>query len=129
MTEKIRSFTDLVAWQESHKLVLLVYKLSKNFPKEELFALTSQIRRAVISIVSNIAEGFSRGTSKDKNQFYLIALGSLAELQSQLLVARDLGYLTKSDFTQVANQTVIVRKLLSGLLRSSQSYRILNTEY
>ena len=122
MPDKIKSFTDLIAWQESHQLILQTYKLSKNFHKEETFSLTSQIRRAAISIASNIAEGFSRGTSKDKNQFYHTALGSLAELQSQLLVARDLGYLMRSEFSEVAKQSVVVRRLISGLLKSSQSY-------
>ena len=72
-SKKIQSFTDLYAWQEGHKLVIAVYKVTKEFPKEEMFGLTSQIIRCAISITSNIAEGFSRGTSKDKVQFYCIA--------------------------------------------------------
>jgi len=84
MADKIRHFTDLRAWQEGHTLVLAVYKVTKDFPKEELFGLTNQIRRAVVSVTSNIAEGFTRYSSKEKNQFYFVCLGSLAEVQNQL---------------------------------------------
>lgn len=76
---KIKSFTDLNAHKEAHKLVLLIYEITKGFPKEERFCLIDQIRRAAVSIVSNIAEGFSRNTTKDKCQFYSLALGSLSE--------------------------------------------------
>jgi four helix bundle protein len=95
--------------------------MTKNFPKGEIFALVVQIRRAAISIVSNIAEGFSRRTLADKKQFYFTALGSLTEVQSQLLVARDLGYVAGEDFALLAKQSVIVSKLLNGLIKSSLS--------
>ena len=112
---KIKSFTDLYAWQEGHKLVIMVYKATKDFPKEEMFGITSQMRRCVISITSTIAEGFSRNTTKDKVQFYCMSHGSLTELQNQLLAARDIGYLSKEEFNKIANQTVIVHKLITGL--------------
>ena len=112
---KIKSFTDLYAWQEGHKLVIMIYKTTKEFPKDEIFGLVSQMRRCVISITSNIAEGFSRNTIKDKIQFYCIAQGSLTELQNQLLAARDIEYLNKEKFKKIANQTVIVHKLITGL--------------
>ncbi len=115
---KIESFTDLNAWKEAHKLVLMIYKMTKSFPKEEIFALTSQIRRAAVSIVSNIAEGFSRRSQPDKRQFYAIALGSLTETQSQLLISRDLSYLPNDDFNLIANQSVVVSKLINGLIKS-----------
>lgn len=118
---KIKSFTDLIAWQEGHKLVLMLYAVTKKFPKEELFILVSQIRRAVISITSNIAEGFSRNTNKDKVQFYCISLGSLTEIQNQLLVARDLKYITQDEFNKIANQTIKVAKLINGLKRIKYS--------
>ncbi len=118
---KIKSFTDLNAWKEAHKLVLMIYKITKDFPKEEIFGLTSQIRRAVISITSNIAEGFSRQTYKDKIQFYSIAKSSLTEAQSQLLIARDLNYINQQDFNDIANQTVIAHKLLNGLIKKSKN--------
>jgi len=119
-TEKIRSFTDLNVWKEAHKLVIMIYKATKQFPKDELFGLTNQIRRAVVSITSNIAEGFSRNTFKDKTQFYSIALGSLTETQNQLLVARDVGYMDNILFKEIGNQTVIVSKLCNGLLKSNR---------
>ncbi|MEK7162139.1 MAG: four helix bundle protein [Patescibacteria group bacterium] len=117
-TKKIKSFTDLITWQEGHKLVLKVYEVSKFWPKEEQFGLTSQIRRAVVSITSNIAEGFSRYTWKDKMHFYSIALGSVTETQNQLLVAKDLVYLNKEDFGKAAEQTITVNKLINGLIKS-----------
>lgn len=115
--EKIKSFTDLHAWQEAHKLVLKIYKITKDFPKEEIFGLISQMRRAAISITSNIAEGFSRNTSKDKYQFYSVAEGSLTELQNQLIATRDLGYLPNDKFQECGKQTMIVHKLINGLKR------------
>lgn len=117
---KIHSFTDLDAWKEAHKLVLLVYKYTKLFPKEELYSLVDQMRRCVISISSNIAEGFSRQSKKEKQQFYFIAKGSLTELQNQLLVAKDVNYLNKEDFQIIAVQTIRVHKLINGLIRSSE---------
>ena len=114
---KIKNFTDLNAYKEAHKLVLIIYKFTAKFPKEERYGLINQMRRATVSITSNIAEGFSRDTIKDKCQFYTLAQGSLTELQSQLLISRDLSYLTREDFNQIANQTVIVNKLINGLKR------------
>ncbi|MDO8594650.1 MAG: four helix bundle protein [bacterium] len=120
---KIRTFRDLYAWQEAHKFVLTVYALSKKFPKEELFALTNQLRRAVVSITSNIAEGFSRTSYKEKANFYAIGLGSLTESQNQLIIALDLDYITKTDFDSAWNQSIVVSKLVNGLLKSTRSYQ------
>ena len=122
--QKIKSFTDLEAWKESHKLVLMVYKITKDFPKEEIFGLTSQLRRAVISIVSNIAEGFSRQGLKEKIQFYYISKSSNTEIQSQLLVSKDLKYLTEENFNNIAEQSIKVNKLISGLIKYCK-----NTKY
>ena len=72
---RIRSFTDLDAWREGHKLVIMIYKATQNFPKEEMFGLISQLRRCVVSITSNIAEGFSRQSYREKVQFYAMAVG------------------------------------------------------
>lgn len=120
---KIQSFTDLHCWQEAHKLVILVYKLTRNFPKEEAYGLTNQMRRAVISITSNIAEGFSRQSYAEKIQFYSIAQGSNTELQNQMMAARDIGYLEEPVFNQLFNQSIVVHKLLNGLIKSSKSLR------
>ncbi len=117
---KIDSFTDLHAWKEGHKLVLTIYTITKNFPDEERFGLTSQIRRAVISITSNIAEGFRRETYKEKARFYSISLASLSEVQNQLLVARDVGYIDNKKFKEIAEQSIVASKLIFGLLRSTK---------
>ncbi|TSC73468.1 MAG: 30S ribosomal protein S23 [Parcubacteria group bacterium Gr01-1014_70] len=117
---KIKSFTDLNAWKETHKLVIMIYETTRSFPKEEQFGLTNQIRRAVISITSNIAEGFSRQSYKDKAHFYSTALGSLTEVQNQLLAARDIKFLQQEQFKKVANQTITASKLLNGLIKSSK---------
>jgi len=117
-TEKITSFTQLNAWKESHKLVLQIYQQTKLFPKDEIMGLTSQIRRAVVSITSNIAEGFGRKSAKEKIRFYYIAQGSLTEIQNQLLIARDLNYIDQTTFLEIANQSTVCQKLLCGLIRS-----------
>jgi four helix bundle protein len=119
---KIQSFTDLVVWKEGHRLVLNIYRITKKFPKEEIFALTSQIKRAVVSITSNIAEGFSRNSKKEKLQFYAIALGSLTEVHNQLLIAQDLKYISQLEFDEVKNQTVTINKLIHGLMKSAQNH-------
>ena len=113
--KKIHSFTDLIAWKEGHKLVLMRYEITGNFPQSEIFGLTNQMRRCVVSITSNIAEGFSRITNKEKAQFYSMALGSLTELQSQLYIARDIKYISNEDFSKIATQTVLLSKLINGL--------------
>lgn len=119
--QKIQSFTDLIAWQEAHKLAVLIYKLTGSFPKTETYSLIDQMRRSAISITSNIAEGFSRKTKKEKLQFYYTARGSLTELQNQLLLARDIGYMTAEEFTLHAEHTVTVSKLINGLIKSLQT--------
>lgn len=114
---KIRAFTDLNAWKEGHKLVLMIYKITENFPDKERFSLTNQMRRSAVSITSNIAEGFSRNTNKDKHQFYSMSLGSLTELQNQLLIARDVKYTEENEFQKIIDQTIVVSKLINGLKR------------
>ena len=118
--EKIKSFTDLLAWQEGHKLVLMIYKLTQSFPSSQQFSLITQIQRASISVTSNISEGFSRKSKEDSTHFFYMALGSLTELQNQLLISRDLSYCSKEVFAEIANQTVVVSKLLNGLIKSSK---------
>ena len=119
-SQKIKDFTDLNAWKESHKLAIMIYKITKNFPKEEVYGLTSQIRRAAISITSNIAEGFSRQSYAEKTQFYSIAQGSNTELQNELLISKDINYIDEEIFNNTFNQSIIVHKLLSGLIKKSK---------
>jgi len=115
--QKITSFTKLIVWQEAHKLVLMVYKVTDSFPKKELFVLTSQMLRCAISITSNIAEGFTRMGKQEKRQFYYTAKASLTELQNQLLIAKDVGYINQKVFNEIAEQTIKISKLLNGIIK------------
>ncbi|MEK7107044.1 MAG: four helix bundle protein [Patescibacteria group bacterium] len=115
----IQRFTDLHAWQEAHKLVLLVYKITRSYPREEQFGLVNQSRRAVVSITSNIAEGFGRSTRKDKVNFYMMARTSLTELRNQMIIARDLMYIDTKTDEQFGASAESVAKLISGLERSA----------
>lgn len=96
-----RHFSEMPVWQRGHEVVLQVYELTGAFPDSEKYALTSQMRRAAVSITSNIAEAFGRRTGNDKARFYLVARGSCFEVQSQSHVARDVGYLPAPDFAQL----------------------------
>jgi four helix bundle protein len=118
---KIRSFTDLLAWQEGHKLVIAVYRITKSFPKEEIYSLVNQMRRAAVSETSNIAEGFGRKGYAEKLQFYYLSQGSLIELKNQILIAKDVGYLSKEDFEELALKANNAHKFLQGLITSTKS--------
>ncbi len=115
----IRTFKDLDAWQQGHVIVLAVYRCTKTFPREEQFGLVNQLRRAAISVTSNIAEGFGRQTGKDKAQFYAIAKGSLLEIQSQLQAAHDLGYVSHDTFIELDTQIERAARVTYGLIRSA----------
>ena len=108
------SFKELIVWQKAHVFALAVYKATDSFPVDEQFGLTSQIRRAVISISSNIVEGNERGSTKEFNRFLLIARGSNAEVQAQLILAKDLGYISDATFNNLADMSVEVNKLING---------------
>ncbi len=120
----IKSFTELIAWQESHKLVLEIYKICKTFPSEERFGLASQIQRAAVSITSNIAEGFSRKSPKEKVNFYYIALGSLTEVLNQLIIAKDLSYINIVVFNKLSENTTNSQKLINGLIKSARTLKL-----
>ena len=117
----IREFTDLTAWQASRALAVVVYLQTRDFPKDEQYALTSQIRRAATSSAANIAEGFGRMSKKDQDHFYTMALGSLTELKSHILIAHDLDYLDGQSLTKLLNQHTTAIKLLRGLIRAHRS--------
>src|SRR3989338_7416411 len=119
---KIQTFKDLDAWKEGHKLVLDVYKISKKFPKAEVYGLTNQMRRCAVSITSNIAEGFSMQSYREKIQFYSISQGSVTELQNQVLIARDIGYLDNEIHDKLANKLVTLQKILNGLIKKTRSF-------
>lgn len=122
MPEPIRDFTDLIAWKEGHKLVLETYSLTKKFPKEEVFGLTSQMRRAAVSVTSNIAEGYGRQGYKEKVQFFYLAQGSLVELKNQLLISRDIGYISVDEWGSIMEQADTAHKLLQGLITKSRTF-------
>jgi len=94
---KTKSFKDLIAWQKSYRLVIETYKLTKNFPKDEMYGLSQQMRRCAVSIPSNIAEGYGRQFNKEYKQFLSIGYGSLCELETQYLISIDLGYVNKNE--------------------------------
>ena len=121
-SKKIREFTDLISWQEAHKVVLLVYKASAEFPKSELFGLVSQMRRCSVSISSNIAEGFGKQTLKEKIQFYYQSQGSLIELKNQLLISKDVGYINEKTFDIISEQIITAHKLLQGLITKTKLF-------
>lgn len=123
---KIQSFSDLNSWKKSHQLIIKIYKITEGFPAKENFCLTSQIRRAAISVSSNIAEGFSKPSYKEKSKFYSISLGSLTETQNQLLIARDLGYINEAIFNKLAKDTIFIHKLLNGLIKKSNKIHYKN---
>lgn len=107
----MQNFKDLLLWQEAHQLVLNVYKVSEQFPKTELFGITSQLRRAAVSMPCNIAEGCGRYTSKDFANFLQIALGSTNETDYLTLLAKDLNYLSESQYIGVQEQLNKVRAM------------------
>jgi len=117
----IRRFEDLKVWQKAHELVLLVYKLTAKFPAEEKYGLSSQKRRAAVSVASNIVEGFKRRTVKDSLNFYNTADASLEELRYQSLVARDLGYILEIEYEQLIKLEEEVSKMLYSWIKSQKS--------
>lgn len=117
----IQKFTDLEVWKNSHELTIFIYKITKSFPKEEIFGITSQIRRASVSIESNIAEGFSRFHFKDRLNFYYQSRGSASEVQTQLLIVKDLEYISQSDFNKAFDLSQKVLIILSGLIKSTEN--------
>ena len=120
----LRSYKDLLVWQKSYKLCLLIYKVSKIFPKDEQYILVPQIRRAAVSIPSNAAEGYGRKTTKEYIQFLYIAYGSLCELETQILLANDLGYLDADKFKDIQAAIEEVERMLKALIRSLEGKRL-----
>lgn len=118
----IKTFKDLLVWQKAHQMVILVYAETKLFPKEELFILTSQIRRAAISVPANIVEGFRRKTLKDSLNFYRIADASLEELKYHLLLAKDLSYISTEEYTALELSCEDVGRLLTRWIQSQKQY-------
>lgn len=117
----IYSYKDLIVWQRAIQLVKLIYQLTSNFPKEEIYGITSQMRRAAVSIPSNIAEGRRRGGKKEFNQFLLIAYSSGAELETQLEIAKSLTFGKELDYNKVEPVLLEVMKMLNKILSTLRS--------
>ncbi len=117
-SRRVRSYRDLNAWRKAMDLVELVYAATRSWPKDEMYGLTNQIRRAVVSIPSNIAEGQGRGPSKEFLHYLRIARGSLLEVETQALIAQRLGYLQADVAEYLLSNTDEVSRLISGLARS-----------
>ena len=115
---KYNSVEEVPVWQESHKLALKIYKITKSYPKSELYGLTSQIRRCSVSVPANITEGFYRRSLKELLQFLFIARGSLGECRYYLILSRDLGYIAKNDYNDLLRMTNNVGKQLNGWINS-----------
>jgi len=120
MQEGIKTFRDLVVWQKAMVMVVAVYKISKSFPDDEIYGLTSQMRRCAISIPSNIAEGFGRGSTKDYVRFLRIATGSLYELQTQMEICLRLGFIDRQGFEGLFDSSREIERMLSSLVRKVQ---------
>ena len=112
------SYRDLKAWQKGMDLVFRIYEVTRRFPKDELYGLTSQLRRAAVSIPSNIAEGKGRSTDREFALYLSHARGSAHEVETQILIARHLGYLTKSEAEELSALSGELARILSGLIRS-----------
>lgn len=116
-----QSFEDLIVWQKAHQYVLDIYRITKGYPKDELYALVNQMRRASASITANIAEGFVRQGQKDKLHFYNISQGSLEETKNFVILSKDLGYISEDNKVQLLTEAKEVGRLLNayrqGLLK------------
>jgi four helix bundle protein len=115
--QKIRTYRDLIVWQKSINIVTDIYRVTKHFPKQETFGLVLQIRRSSISVPSNIAEGYSRYSNREFTRFLEIAIGSLAEMQTQLLISLNLEYISETDFKTVTENSREIERMLSSLIR------------
>ena len=115
-TSKIKSYRELLIWQKSILVVTNIYKLTRDFPKEELFGITSQMRRCAISIPSNIAEGFGRNSQGDFKRFLNISLGSIYELQTQIEISQNLEYLNTENYKYLMESCVELEKMMNSLV-------------
>jgi four helix bundle protein len=114
----MRNYRDLQVWKKAHDLTLALYRISQRFPREEIYGITGQLRRAAVSIGANLAEGCGRRTSTELARFVRIAMGSASELDYHLLLSRDLGFINGDDFTRSEAELTEVRKMLTSFLQS-----------
>jgi len=121
--EKKMNYYELDVWKKGRSLVTQVYELTKDFPKDEIFGITAQVRRAAVSVPSNIAEGCGRNTSKDTLQFLFIARGSLYELETQILICYDQKFLSKEHCDKIITEITECKKLLNGFINYYQTLK------
>jgi len=114
----MKTYREIICWQKAITLVKSIYELTNSFPQSEQFGLTSQLRRASVSIPSNIAEGFGRGSNKDFRRFLDISRGSLFELQTQLYIAKELGFIISKSYDMIYEQSREVERILIGFINS-----------
>ena len=117
----LKNYKDLKVWQKSYKLCLEIYRITTKFPKEEKYGLTSQIRRSVVSIPSNIAEGYGRKTTLDYIRMFYISYGSVCELETQILLAGDLDLIEKSELGKLKKDIAEVERMLKALIKSLEN--------
>ena len=113
----MRAFRDLLVWQKAHALTLALYTTTRSFPRDEQYGLTVQVRRAAASVAANLAEGCGRRTAADFGRFVQIALGSASELEYHLVLAADLGFLTRDRHVELDNCVTEVKRMLTGLVK------------
>lgn len=114
----VQSYKELIAWQKGMDLVEKIYKATQGFPRDEVYGLTSQVRRAAVSIPSNIAEGQGRNTTRDFLNFLAVARGSLKEVETQVLIARRLNYIQTAEEGEIVEQIAEVGRIINGLMNS-----------
>jgi four helix bundle protein len=119
----MKDFRTLKVWEKAHALTLAIYKATDGFPKQEQYALTSQIQRAAVSIPANIAEGCGKDSDAELKRYFLIAMGSSSELEYLLLLSRDLGYFAESDFSSMSADLVEIRKMLNAFIQKLKASR------
>lgn len=113
----MRNFRNLSVWSKGHFLTLKIYYLTKSFPKDEIFGLVSQMRRCAYSVPSNIAEGCGRNSTPDFKRFLVIAAGSSSELEYQLFLSKDLGYISEVVFKELESETIEIKKMIYSLIK------------
>ena len=117
----LKNYKELNVWQKAYELCLTIYRITAEFPAEERYGLTSQIRRSAVSIPSNIAEGYGRKTSTDYIRMLYISYGSVCELETQILLAGDLGFIEKGESSAVKNNIVEIERMLKALIKSLEN--------
>lgn len=113
-----KNYHELQVWKKSHNFCIVIYRITNSFPSSEQFGLTNQLRRAAVSVPSNIVEGFERGSNKEFKQFLIVARGSVGELQAQIEIARDLEYISVDNFAKLHENLIEIHKMINGLIKA-----------